>query len=138
MLTISSINVKGFIHGFHRYANTLSFSGFGTKLVAFMVISVLIFSFYLHFLKLLFISFLFFFSFTILHQTISICLGRYTDLPGFIQRLKGDLHRAGRRSGRDRLGFFHSSILHSPHFLLLLFLNAFLSLSILSVPACGT
>lgn len=54
MLTISSINVKGFIHGVHRYANAQSFSGLGTKLVALMVISVLIFALYLQFLKLFF------------------------------------------------------------------------------------
>lgn len=99
MLTISSINVKGFIHGVHRYANAQSFSGLGTKLVALMVISVLIFALYLPFLKL-------FFFLIILHQIISICLGRYTDLSGFTQRLEGDLHRAGRSSGRDRQAFF--------------------------------
>lgn len=59
MLSIGPIYVKGFIYGMHRYANTQSLSGLWTKLEAIRV-SLLIFAFYLHFLKLFFIIFLFF------------------------------------------------------------------------------
>lgn len=50
MLTIRSINVKGFIHGVHRYANAQSFSVLETKLVAFMVIFVFIFALHIDYI----------------------------------------------------------------------------------------
>lgn len=115
MLTISPIYVKEFIHSvqiprpFQAYG--LNWKHWG--------LSLFIFAFYLHFKNFFF--FLYFFKLRSLHKIISICLGRYTDL-------EGHLHRGGRRSGRDRMALFCSPILHSPHFLLLLFLNDFLSI----------